>query len=122
MPGFALQPIARSTPVRRQRTAPDERSDMREHANESRITDVSRLRSHRCTIIASTGSNEHRWARRVVLPGLDMGHKSEMRELSSRISLSLIRATASLWGGDSYRRHLTLTVILRRPRSGPRRM
>src|ERR1043166_6300059 len=86
MPGFALQPIARSTPVRRQRTAPDERSDMREHANESRITDVSRLRSHRCTIIASTGSNEHSWARRVVLPGLDMGHKSEIRYILAALS------------------------------------
>ena len=34
-------------------TAPDEHSDMRESANQSLITDVSRLRLHRCTTIAS---------------------------------------------------------------------
>jgi len=39
-------------------TAPDENTDMREPANESLLTDVSRLRSYRCTIIASTTSNE----------------------------------------------------------------
>jgi hypothetical protein len=39
-------------------TAPDENTDMREPANKSLLTDVSRLRSYRCTIIASTTSNE----------------------------------------------------------------
>ena len=38
-------------------TAPDENTDMREPANKSLLTDVSRLRSYRCTIIASTTSN-----------------------------------------------------------------
>jgi hypothetical protein len=37
--------------------APDERTDMREPANESLLTDVSRLRSYRCTIIASITSH-----------------------------------------------------------------
>ena len=39
-------------------TAPDENTDMREPANKSLLTDVSRLRSYRCTIIALTTSNE----------------------------------------------------------------
>jgi hypothetical protein len=39
-------------------TAPDENTDMREPANKSLLTDVSRLRPYRCTIIASTTSNE----------------------------------------------------------------
>jgi hypothetical protein len=37
--------------------APDEKTDMREPANESLLTDVSRLRSYRCTIIALTTSD-----------------------------------------------------------------
>ena len=37
--------------------APDENTDMREPANESLLTDVSRLRSYRCTIISSTTSD-----------------------------------------------------------------
>ena len=39
-------------------TALDENTDMREPANKSLLTDVSRLRSYRCTTIASTTSNE----------------------------------------------------------------
>src|ERR1700674_2484388 len=38
-------------------TAPDEQTDMREPANKSLLTDVSRLCSYRCTIIASTTSD-----------------------------------------------------------------
>jgi hypothetical protein len=57
IPGHAVRPIARSTPVLRQGQPPDEQTDMREPANKSLLTDVSRLRSHRCTIIASTTSN-----------------------------------------------------------------
>jgi len=37
--------------------APDEKTDMREPANESLLTDVSRLRSYRCTIISLTTSD-----------------------------------------------------------------
>ena len=53
-----MRPIARSTPDRRHRTAPDENPDMRlKSADQSMITDVSRLRSHLCTIITSIASN-----------------------------------------------------------------
>jgi hypothetical protein len=58
------------------RIAPDENTDMREPANKSLLTDVSRLRSYRCTIIASTTSNElvERTGPMARLE-LDMGHK-----------------------------------------------
>ena len=52
IPDVALWPISRSTPARRQRTAPDEISELRlKPAYQSLITDVFRLRLHRCTII-----------------------------------------------------------------------
>src|SRR5262245_39498492 len=61
------------------RTAPDEDPDMREPANQSRITDVSRLRSHRCTINTSSLST-HSWTGRAAAPPrIDMGHQSDMR-------------------------------------------
>jgi hypothetical protein len=42
-------------------TAPDEHSELRlNSANQSVITDVSRFRSHHCTIIACPGSNDTR--------------------------------------------------------------
>jgi transposase len=49
-------------------------------ADQSMITDVSRLRSHRCTIIVSTASNGHRWRTGVAPSVLDMGHQSEIRD------------------------------------------
>src|ERR1700681_1822137 len=54
-----MRPIARSTPDRRHRTAPDEDPDMRlKSADQSMITDVSRLRPHLCTIITSTAPTQ----------------------------------------------------------------
>jgi hypothetical protein len=56
---FAMRPIARSTPDRRHRTAPDEHPDMRlKSADQSMITDVSRLRPHLCTITTSTAPTQ----------------------------------------------------------------
>jgi hypothetical protein len=71
-PMHPLRPIARSTPVRRQgKPQTKRRTCDYERANESLLTDVSRLRSYRCTIIASITSDgtrgEDRWVR---LPGL----------------------------------------------------
>lgn len=51
IPDLALWPIARSTPDLRQGQPRDEATDRREPANQRLITDVSRLRPHRCTII-----------------------------------------------------------------------
>src|SRR5215831_1412343 len=53
---MCLRPIARSTPVFQTGKAPDGHTDMREPANKSLLTDVSRLCSYRCTIIVSTTS------------------------------------------------------------------
>ena len=64
----ALAEAGRSGEVRflgeienRHRTAPDEHPDMRlKSADQSMITDVSRLRPHHCTIITSIASNTDR--------------------------------------------------------------
>src|SRR5260370_5026068 len=79
-----MRPIARSTPDRRHRTAPDEHPDMRlKSADQSMITDVSRLRPHLCTIITSITSNSDRGGgRRAARPALDKGHQSKMVYLS----------------------------------------
>src|SRR5215475_1299984 len=53
---MCLRPIARSTPVFQIGKAPDGHTDMREPANKSLLTDVSRLCSYRCTIIVPTTS------------------------------------------------------------------
>src|SRR5262245_66627436 len=75
------------------RTAPEEDPDMREPANQSRITDVSRLRSHRCTINTSSLST-HSWTGRAAAPPrIDMGHQSEIRERPVRIALRSIPGT-----------------------------
>ena len=75
-PISALRPIARSTPVRRQGQPQTKIRTCGEPANKRMITDVSRLRSYRCTIIASTPLRSS-WRGRVVAPPkLDMGHKS----------------------------------------------
>ena len=59
IPELALWPIKRSTPARRQRTAPDEISVLRfRPANQSLITDVFRLRLHPCTIIPTEHSSK----------------------------------------------------------------
>jgi transposase len=61
IPDVALWPIKRSTPARRQRKAPDEISELRfKPAYQSLITDVFRLRLHRCTIIPIAHSSENR--------------------------------------------------------------
>jgi hypothetical protein len=67
-----MWPIARSTPDRRHRTAPDEHPDMRlKSADQSMITDVSRLRPYLCTIITSIASNADRGGeRRVARPAI----------------------------------------------------
>jgi hypothetical protein len=56
----------------------------REHAvksaNQSLITDVSRLRPHRCTMIASNTYRENAARRGCCAFELDMGHQSEMRD------------------------------------------
>src|SRR5262245_60468756 len=79
IPAVAVRPIDRSTPARRPRTAPDERPDMREPADQRMITDVSRLRPYRCTIIVRVPRTDYRVARpneaRIVL---DKGHKSDV--------------------------------------------
>ena len=51
---------------------------MREPANKSLLTDVSRLRSYRCTIIASTTSREVVERMGCDASKLDNGHKSLM--------------------------------------------
>ena len=56
-------------------TAPDGKTDMREPANKSMLTDVSGLRSYRCTIIASTTSPEFVERAGCGASELDMGHK-----------------------------------------------
>jgi hypothetical protein len=48
---------------------------MREPANKRMLTDVSGLRSYRCTIIASIISPQFVERRAVAPPTLDMGHK-----------------------------------------------
>ena len=61
IPDVALWPIKRSTPARRQRKAPDEISELRfKPAYQSLITDVFRLRPHRCTIIPTAPFSENR--------------------------------------------------------------
>jgi hypothetical protein len=78
---FCLRPIARSTPDHRHRKAPDGHPDMRlKSAHQSMITDVSRLRLHLCTIIASTASNTDRGGgRHAASAPLDTGHQSKIR-------------------------------------------
>src|SRR5262249_59664518 len=56
IPDMCMRPIARSTPVFQTGKAPDGHTDMREPANKSLLTDVSRLCSYRCTIIVPTTS------------------------------------------------------------------
>ena len=56
IPDINSRPIARSTPAFQTGKAPDGHTDMREPANKSLLTDVSRLCSYRCTIIVSTTS------------------------------------------------------------------
>ena len=80
-----MRPIARSTPDRRHRTAPDEHPDMRpKSADQSMITDVSRLRPHLCTIITSTAPTQIvGGGRRAAPPPLDKGHQSELQPIRS---------------------------------------
>src|ERR1700730_2893475 len=56
---------------------------MREPANKRMLTDVSGLRSHRCTIIASTLSPQRGESRGCGASVLDKGHK-RMRSLGNR--------------------------------------
>src|SRR5438105_15962046 len=67
-------------------TAPDGNTDMREPANKSLLTDVSRLRSYRCTITASIPlrSSWRGWA--VARPRLDTGHKRMRSQRFTRCS------------------------------------
>jgi hypothetical protein len=53
--------------------APDAKTDMREPADKSLLTDVSRFRSCRCTIIASTTTHEFVERASCGATGLDMG-------------------------------------------------
>src|SRR5215469_4150219 len=48
IPDINSRPIARSTPAFQTGKAPDGHTDMREPANKSLLTDVSRLCSYRC--------------------------------------------------------------------------
>jgi hypothetical protein len=96
IPDVALWPISRSTPVRRQRTAPDETSELRfKPAYQSLITDVFRLRLHRCTIITAVSPAKIAWRRYLALKLLDEGHQSDIRVLVRVIPAlaSLMRAT-----------------------------
>jgi hypothetical protein len=72
LPGLAEQP--------RDQDSPRRTPDMRKPADQSRITDVSRLRPHRCTIIASINLRKSSGGWRVARPGLDLGHQSILRD------------------------------------------
>src|ERR1051325_4297003 len=52
-----------------------------EPAHESLITDVSRRRSHPCTIIAPSSSHAHQARTKILRSTLDEGHKSVLRRL-----------------------------------------
>jgi hypothetical protein len=74
-------------------TAPDETSELRfKPAYQSLITDVFRLRLHRCTIISTVLSSEIAEGRYRAFKPLDEGHQSDMRDLDPDVA-SLIRAT-----------------------------
>jgi hypothetical protein len=57
IPDCAVRPIARSTPVRRQRQPQTNIRTCENPRIQSLLTDVSRLRSYRCTIIVPITSN-----------------------------------------------------------------
>ncbi len=56
--------------------APDEHTDLREPANQRLLTDVSRLRSFRCTTVPSIASRAEREATTRAAQRLDLGHQS----------------------------------------------
>ena len=58
IPDFAVRPIADRRPCEDRDSSRRKSGYAVKHANKSRITDVSGLRSHYCTIIASTLSHE----------------------------------------------------------------
>src|ERR1043166_5262098 len=53
-----------------------------EPAHESLITDVSRRRSHPCTIIAPSSSHAHQARTKILRSTLDEGHKSVLRRFT----------------------------------------
>src|ERR1043166_7520967 len=65
-----------------------------EPAHESLITDVSRRRSHPCTIIAPSSSHAHQARTKILRSTLDEGHKSVLRQFEV---LRQWRITASNW-------------------------
>jgi hypothetical protein len=85
-----MWPIVRSTPDRRHRTAPDEHPDIRlKSADQSMITDVSKLRPHLCTIITSTAFQNRSWREDIELRvPIDKGHKSKRHHYSMTSSAS----------------------------------
>src|ERR1043166_7240933 len=72
-----------------------------EPAHESLITDVSRRRSHPCTIIAPSSSHAHQARTKILRSTLDEGHKSVLRRLATDGALRgpsafALRASADL--------------------------
>jgi hypothetical protein len=88
--GAPAEPPARSTPAFQTGKAPDGHTDMREPANKSLLTDVSRLCSYRCTIIVSTNSL-------VFVEGTGCGAQSTRRRSGRVQQFSSLSAAPSGW-------------------------